>query len=625
MNSISKATESIYSDASNFLLIGFTGRTGSGCSTAAKFLTLDNPGIPSVFGRSYQENEERKYRILSKYATKEWEKFTLLKVSVLIAGTLLTHPIESLINFCVEEVDGDKKDKIREGLKSLDSEFNKTKKYYDEYILANSQNESLVNCVKRMKCAYDYYDTLLPAFSESLKRVLNDIQVGIYTKLFQKIGDNYRASGEPYLSDFNSNDVYSLSKLIHKAIKSIKTYKMTLQKPCFIVVDAIRNPYEGLYLKSRYANFYMVSVNTSNDKRQNYLQSSHKFDTRVISELDNKEYPDSLKGHEKFTSQNIQKCIEMSDIHINNSRESAHDVADLYAQLIWYFALMRHPGLVMPTAIESCMQIAYTAKTNSGCISRQVGAVVTDSEHSVKAVGWNSTPKGQVPCLLRNVGDLLTGNDKSAFSDFEKNDKDFGGMISDKYKNLIPLASEKGINLSYCFKTLKNEIDGKDNQVHTRSLHAEENAFLQIVRNGGVGVKGGILFTTASPCELCSKKAYQLGISKIIYIDPYPGISSSHILKSGSNNPELELFRGAVGTAFHRLYQPFMPFKDEISLRFFEGNSQPERPDEISQLKNQIADLKRLLNSRDSRISELEVSLQSQNRVSDLVTVDLEG
>ena len=92
---------------------------------------------------------------------------------------------------------------------------------------------------------------------------------------------------------------------------------------------------------------------------------------------------------------------------------------------------------------------------------------------------------------------------------------------------------------------------------------------MQITKNGGNGLKGGNLFTTASPCELCSKKAYQLGIKKIFFIDPYPGIATKHILKNGVNedtNPKLLMFQGAVGRAFHKLYEPFMAYKDELKI-----------------------------------------------------------
>lgn len=107
------------------------------------------------------------------------------------------------------------------------------------------------------------------------------------------------------------------------------------------------------------------------------------------------------------------------------------------------------------------------------------------------------------------------------------------------------------------------------NQVHTRALHAEENAFLQLAKYGGIGIKGGNLFTTASPCELCSKKAYQLGIRNIYYIDPYPGISVRHILSFKNihgSKPEMHLFVGAIGRAYTTLYSQKLSIKDELEL-----------------------------------------------------------
>jgi len=74
------------------------------------------------------------------------------------------------------------------------------------------------------------------------------------------------------------------------------------------------------------------------------------------------------------------------------------------------------------------------------------------------------------------------------------------------------------------------------------------------------------LFTTASPCELCSKKAYQLGIKQIYYIDPYPGISKDHILTFGDNNPDIKLFYGAIGCAYTKLYSQRLSIKDELKM-----------------------------------------------------------
>jgi dCMP deaminase len=261
-------------------------------------------------------------------------------------------------------------------------------------------------------------------------------------------------------------------------------------------------------------------------------------------------------------SQNIQSCLALADIYVSNIGSSKDkDTREAARQICRYVALMQHPGIVTPNAIERCMQVAFSARLNSGCISRQVGASVTDKNYSIKAIGWNDVPMGQVPCLLRNNSHLLLGKDENAYSDYER-----GEEFKKKLKSICTCdALVKGRNNTYCFKSIYNKNSG-NNQVHTRALHAEENAFLQLAKYGGQGIEGGYLFTTASPCELCAKKAYQLGIKKIYYIDPYPGISNDHIFASGdlATRPTVLLFNGAVGRAYHELYEPMMPLKDEL-------------------------------------------------------------
>jgi deoxycytidylate deaminase len=235
--------------------------------------------------------------------------------------------------------------------------------------------------------------------------------------------------------------------------------------------------------------------------------------------------------------------------------------------MLRYISLMMHPGLITPTSVERCMQSAFTAKLNSGCISRQVGAVVADKGFSVKAIGWNDVPRGQVPCALRNVRHLFSKQDPDAFSDYE-NGEEFKNHLSKQPIALLRSAHYEGRNLSFCFKSNYNTLMQEKNQVHTRSLHAEENAFLQLSRGTGQVTEGGYLFTTASPCELCAKKAFQLGVSTIYFIDPYPGISNVHVLAQGrlTARPSLVQFTGAVGRTYHQLFSPIMPMKDELSF-----------------------------------------------------------
>lgn len=569
MRETSTAINSVYEDAKDFLIIGLTGRTGSGCTTAAQKLCSIEFDIPTDAYEGLSRNELKKHQIIKKYIDgTDWLPFYKIEASSLITYQLLqlsSSDFSAYFSSATFKNPLDNKE-----ASNLLSAFEATRK--KKTITGNRQNIQESDVEK----LFEFYYIDLP---ELTKRIQTQLGRAKFTQFYQRAGDNIRASGRANDPTFDPEELFNFPKHLNFLIKLAHKKARLDNKPCRIVVDAIRNPYEAFYLKRRYANFYLVSINTSNAERLRSLREYRKLTDNEIKALDDKEYPEKISGAKKFVAQNIQACIEVSDIHIHNSKNSEYTHNDLVSQLAWYVTLMMHPGLVMPTSIENCMQIAYTAKQSSGCISRQVGAVVTDDSYSVKAIGWNSTPQGQLPCLLRSAEDLIKGRNKSDFSEYELKDPTFRKALKAKYSNLIATNKTSNRNFSFCFKSIQNEIEGEKNQVHTRALHAEENAFLQISKYGGQKLSGGVLFTTASPCELCAKKAYQLGFKKIVYIDPYPGIATKHILSAGKNKPELELFRGAVGRAFYQLYQPLMPYKDEMELIFdIPSFDNPEKP-----------------------------------------------
>lgn len=281
-----------------------------------------------------------------------------------------------------------------------------------------------------------------------------------------------------------------------------------------------------------------------------------------------------------FYSPDVEKCIANSEIHfVNPNKDGRCEEPTFYSlneQWLKYGSLILHPGLITPSPEERCMVVAFTAKYNSGCISRQVGAVITNEFHSIRTIGWNDVPYGQIPCALRNISELTnpvenTRKIDGVYSQFEKsastqfNGESFINVVSsdyDKIKETSP--SIEGLPYSYCFKSFVNKYGDNKNQVYTRSLHAEENAMLQLVRYGGESLKNGIIYVTASPCDLCCKKLYQIGVRKIVYIDPYPGFAIDNIIANGFKRPELKLFQGATGATYHKLYQSFMAYKDEF-------------------------------------------------------------
>jgi dCMP deaminase len=201
------------------------------------------------------------------------------------------------------------------------------------------------------------------------------------------------------------------------------------------------------------------------------------------------------------------------------------------------------------------MQIAMTARQMSGCISRQVGAVVVNPDGYVLGVGWNDPPKGQIPCEMRTGKELVDSPKADIFSEYERSEEFVRHIQQNCY-----------LDLPFCFSTEYARVSGGKMSEFTRALHAEENALFQSVRNTEWALNGSVLYTTASPCTLCAKKAYQLGVRRIVYIEEYPGIAMDQTLKAGTRNIQIAQFEGIVGSAYFQLFSSLLPEKDLIQL-----------------------------------------------------------
>lgn len=567
---------SLFKERSKFVVIGLTGRTGSGCTTAANILESSNPNFPRLDAIQYKGKpfferlNGRRYEILKNYAERNIVQFYSIKVSDLISAYLLSMEAEELVSFIIGalEVPIDNA-KLLDALEFGAYGRNKIKAKFAPIMSKLLDHEEKFVLLDKEKDKFISFLRLMRKFTNDFKNDLKKIDNALYVSIYQSAGNSIRKIGcidKDYKSvDFMPTSVFHLPETINRVVKGIRSIK----DKALIVVDAIRNPYEARFFKDRYSAFYLVSINAPDDDRAAYLHSVHKFTADKLREIDDHESGKTKITHADFISQNVKQCIEISDIHLFNPRGELDNSNVLKAQLAWYVALMLHPGLVSPTSMERVMQIAYSAKSNSGCISRQVGAVVTDADFSIKAVGWNDVAKGQVPCSLRSLKGLMNDFDAVAYSRYERTNSEFRVSAGKKLIKLADILESSGQNLSYCFKDIRNGLESSErtrgNQVHTRSLHAEENAFLQIVKYGGAGIEGGKLFTTASPCELCAKKAYQLGLKEIVFIDPYPGIANDHILEVGDNPPDLLQFYGAVGKGYHQLYDSVLPYKDEVA------------------------------------------------------------
>jgi dCMP deaminase len=114
------------------------------------------------------------------------------------------------------------------------------------------------------------------------------------------------------------------------------------------------------------------------------------------------------------------------------------------------------------------MELAYNLAKRSHCIRRQVGAVLTQDTRII-SIGYNGPPSGTHNC-----------------------DEHFPGVG--------------------CPKDSKGSC--------SLALHAEANAILYAVKNGG-DIAGSTLYVTLSPCISCARIIFSMKIARVIFLNSY--------------------------------------------------------------------------------------------------------
>ena len=553
--------EAMFEAKRGFLIIGFTGYTGSGCTTAASALvSSDKLSLPtaqpdnkvSVGNYSVRRFEKLK----SIWKEMDWEAFTSIEVGVIIFTILAKQALkEKSPNGILAEFKSlcePHRNELVKGLSILDIVTDNKRRLKEE------ESGLLVSAYELCTYLFDKYKT-------DKKNIRN---LGKFIKDMQTAGDKIRMFGEYGTGQPHPNNMFVIPDAMRKIISA---YRRAKGKNRF-VIDAFRNPFEVEYFRRRYEEFYLVGVFRDDLERTEALQKHlSPEDLKDLRAKEDGNCPTDGETEQKrpksdqnnigwwVTGQNIPECSQKADIFIKNK---LGDPEWMHFCLIKTLALINKPGCLTPSNDEHNMQIASTARLMSGCLSRQVGASIVGDKGYILGIGWNDPPQGQVPCALRSCGELLGEGSLANIPACEQDNPFSVYENSDEFKTHI-ISREKG-DVPFCFRTELSVIDRKKSVEYTRALHAEENAFLQTAKIGGMSLYGATLYTTASTCTLCAKKAYQLGVKRIVFIERYPDKAHSQTIQTGTHPISFDQFEGITGSAYYKLYAPLMPEKDLI-------------------------------------------------------------
>lgn len=524
-------------------------------------------------------------KLMHYFCDNEWKNFTYISMSTIIMKIIADNSIDINGNISRQLLNYDNS-KILSGAKNkivnLAYNYKELIAKYDDLL----ESKKYENFDQEICSKIDQYFIDINKLKREIisSKEVNDCWL-------QDMGDNIRLTGNPFIDIYEKHS-NNLERIANEANKYIKFYRNRKdgKRSNHFVIDSFRNPAEVLFFNKRYSSFYLCSVYASKQSRIDRLNKS-------FNEM--REIRDQGEGYstKNLHKQNVPECVLLADYAINN------EIDDKYKhKIVRFLVLIDNPGTVYPTAEEVFMNLAYSLSLRSTCLSRQVGAVITNPDGFVITAGWNDVGSGQLGCSLNCKSDYTkySGEDHllSVWGD-TINDLNKEGLLNDiqdsdyfcfkdiKSKQIIHKKIDKIFNKladnnkfdseleNFMLKIkdiLKDELSIK-RLVYARALHAEENALLQAARFGGNGVSGGTIYVTTFPCELCAKKIYQSQLKRIVYTEPYPdSISEKIFLKDGVRQINIHQFEGVKSPSFHKLFKPPVNIKEQQSIQNISEN-----------------------------------------------------
>ncbi len=275
------------------------------------------------------------------------------------------------------------------------------------------------------------------------------------------------------------------------------------------LVNQLKHQDEVELLKTVYGDlFYLIGVLASEDVRKSALIDDD------LSDSDAAEVMDKDRKQNISHGQQLEKTLLLADFFI---RDNHSNDKILFDKIERFIKLMHGYNGMTPTYDECGMYTAYSASLKSACLSRQVGASITNEQGVVIATGCNDVPKSKGGLYAeghnpdnRCVNKGLCSNDKHK----EKLCVEISQVLSEE----LNMSEEKANDLAHL---IKNNSRLKDLIEFSRSVHAEMDAITSVAREGGLSVKGCNLYTTTFPCHNCARHIIASGIETVIYIEPY--------------------------------------------------------------------------------------------------------
>ncbi|MBS3904656.1 MAG: hypothetical protein KGZ39_04965 [Simkania sp.] len=377
-----------------------------------------------------------------------------------------------------------------------------------------------------------------------------------YKKL-QDLGDQLR---QEYSSDI----------IAQLAIEAISTVRMAefgeshpIDQPLKVfekvayIVDQVKHPSEIELFREVYRNnFYLIGLLRTENERKNNLKEEQ-IQEPNISELIERDRKASQKH-----GQHVEASFHKSDYFIRN----IGDTRQLTNSVQRFIALIHGTHPITPTKDEVGIYAAYSASLKSACLSRQVGASITDDSGLVVATGCNDVPK-----FGGGLYDESSTKDGRCFNHGQE-------CYNDKHKSILKdqigtiLRNHNIANPINIAEEIIQDTKAKSLIEYSRAIHAEMDAIIALARTN-LDTINKTLYCTTYPCHICARHIVASGIKRVVYVEPYE--KSLAILLHGDaihqseessgredKKVSFEMFEGVSPRRYSRFFSINRPRKD---------------------------------------------------------------
>lgn len=327
------------------------------------------------------------------------------------------------------------------------------------------------------------------------------------------------------------------------------------------IVDQLKREEEIELLRELYGSrFLQISVYSARDVRVDNLarQIAHGHRKSVANSFRSQAEALVVRDEDEAgveAGQKVGKIFQLADVVFNDDMKESDTQID--KQVCRFVELLFGHNAYSPTRAEYGMYLAHSAALRSLDLSRQVGAAIFRCTGEIASLGSNEVPKAGGGTYWADDGrDAREYVLKKDSNDFRKRE------LLDEVLDILAIGQEK---LSEEQKKKLDKSQFMDALEYGRIIHAEMSAISDAARLG-ISLQNATLYCTTFPCHMCSKHIVASGISKVIFLEPYPksltsDLHSDSVKIEGSSRGAYEDFNSVDFVPFYgitpRRYREF--------------------------------------------------------------------